>query len=122
MCIRDRYNARTLWDGFVAHLDRRGLPIPTASLQRDVRQPIEADAELQAVIVDSYADDALATLCESLTDLDEGVQEWRYRHVVMVRRTIGTKPGTGGSDGATYLASTLLKPAFPDLWAIRSAF
>ena len=41
---------------------------------------------------------------------------------MMVRRTIGTKPGTGGSDGASYLQTTLFKPVFPDLWAIRTKF
>ena len=40
---------------------------------------------------------------------------------MMVRRTIGTKAGTGGSDGAGYLQTTL-RPAFPDLWAIRTQF
>jgi tryptophan 2,3-dioxygenase len=59
-------------------------------------------------------------MCERLVDLDEGVQEWRYRHVKMVERTIGAKPGTGGSTGAGYLRTTLTPPAFPDLWAIRS--
>ena len=59
-------------------------------------------------------------LCELLVDLDEGVQEWRYRHVKMVERTIGMKQGTGGSPGAAYLRSTLFSPLFPDLWAIRS--
>src|SRR3712207_7183217 len=54
---------------------------------------------------------ALAEFCERLVDLDEGVQEWRYRHVKMVERTIGTKPGTGGSAGAEYLRATLMKPA-----------
>ena len=39
----------------------------------------------------------LRALAELLVDLDEGVQEWRYRHVKMVERTIGFKPGTGGS-------------------------
>jgi tryptophan 2,3-dioxygenase len=48
------------------------------------------------------------------------VQEWRYRHVKMVERTIGAKAGTGGSPGAAYLRTTLSDPAFPDLWAIRS--
>ena len=61
-----------------------------------------------------------AAVCELLVDLDEGLQEWRYRHVKMVERTIGARPGTGGSPGATYLASTLGKPIFPDLWAMRS--
>jgi tryptophan 2,3-dioxygenase len=53
-------------------------------------------------------------------DLDEGLQEWRYRHVKMVERTIGAKPGTGGSSGAAYLRTTLHQPFFPDLWALRS--
>ena len=52
-------------------------------------------------------DPAAAELCERLVDLDEGLQEWRYRHVKMVERTIGTKQGTGGSPGAAYLRSTL---------------
>ena len=76
---------------------------------------------VQAIIA-AYEDEGFANLCETLTDLDEGLQEWRYRHVMMVRRTIGTKAGTGGSDGAAYLATTLFHPAFPDLWAIRTAF
>ncbi len=54
-------------------------------------------------------------------DLDEGIQEWRYRHVKMVQRTIGMKTGTGGSEGVEYLKNTLFKPLFPDLWTIRTA-
>jgi tryptophan 2,3-dioxygenase len=53
-------------------------------------------------------------------DLDEGLMEWRYRHVKMVQRTIGTRTGTGGSAGAEYLVTTLNQPLFPDLWSIRS--
>jgi tryptophan 2,3-dioxygenase len=63
---------------------------------------------------------ALADLCERLIDLDEGLMEWRYRHVKMVQRTIGTRQGTGGTAGAEYLVSTLDQPLFPDLWAIRT--
>jgi tryptophan 2,3-dioxygenase len=62
----------------------------------------------------------LSAVCERMVDLDEGVQEWRYRHVRMVERTIGIKRGTGGSAGAAYLRTTLFEPLFPDLWAIRS--
>ena len=61
-----------------------------------------------------------AEVCEALIDIDEGVQEWRYRHVKMVERTIGAKPGSGGSSGAAYLRNTLFTPLFPDLWAIRA--
>jgi tryptophan 2,3-dioxygenase len=58
-------------------------------------------------------------VCERLLDVDEGLQEWRYRHVKMVERTIGDKAGTGGSTGAEYLRTTLFQAAFPDLWAVR---
>jgi tryptophan 2,3-dioxygenase len=61
-------------------------------------------------------------VCERLVDIDEGLQEWRYRHVKMVERTIGSKIGTGGSNGVEYLASTLFAPVFADLWKIRSRF
>lgn len=117
-----RYDEPTLWDAFVNVLHRDGQYVPSEVLSRDVRQPIEANEELQISIVARYVDEGFAGLCETLTDLDEGLQEWRYRHVMMVRRTIGTKPGTGGSEGAAYLATTLFQPAFPDLWAIRTAF
>jgi tryptophan 2,3-dioxygenase len=73
------------------------------------------------MLVDVYRRDAKnAELCERLVDLDEGLQEWRYRHVKMVERTIGARPGTGGSSGAAYLQETVGRPIFPDLWAIRS--
>jgi tryptophan 2,3-dioxygenase len=57
---------------------------------------------------------------KGMIHLDEGVMEWRYRHVQMVRRTIGDKRGRSGSPGAADLATTLLRPAFPDLWAVRT--
>ena len=60
-------------------------------------------------------------LFEQMADVDEGMQEWRYRHVKMVERTIGSKQGTGGSPGVEFLKATLFNPIFPDLWAIRHA-
>lgn len=117
-----RFEQPTLWDAFVSVLHRDGFNVPDEVLHRDVRESIVENAELQATILERYAEGSFAGLCEMLTDLDEGLQEWRYRHVMMVRRTIGTKPGTGGSDGASYLATTLFKPVFPDLWAIRMEF
>jgi tryptophan 2,3-dioxygenase len=117
-----RYEAATVWDAFVGVMARQGVPVPDDVLNRDVREPVVENEAMQAVIVERYRDEGFAGLCETLTDLDEGLQEWRYRHVMMVKRTIGTKMGTGGSDGAAYLATTLFRPAFPDLWAIRTAF
>ncbi len=115
-----RYEAPTLWDAFLQYLSRSGHPVPAAELARDVREPLRPSPELQVLLVAVYRNDVTARgVCERLVDMDEGFQEWRYRHVKMVERTIGTKSGTGGSSGAAYLAATL-KPFFPDLWAIRS--
>ena len=103
------------------YLAGEGFAVPEAQLARDVTQPIEPSAEVQEVLIGIYRDDPRnAELCERLVDLDEGVQEWRYRHVKMVERTIGMKHGTGGSGGSKYLRTTLNSPAFPDLWEIRS--
>ncbi len=120
--LKRRFEAPCLWDAFINHIHRQGYAIPEDFLNRDVTVALGYSAGVQQALIDIYRNDpALSRLCESMTDLDEGLQEWRYRHVMMVQRTIGTKIGTGGSAGAEYLRSTLFRPAFPDLWAIRSA-
>jgi tryptophan 2,3-dioxygenase len=119
--LERRWNAPSLWDAFAHWLAGRAHPVPAALLARDVRQPVGPDPEMQRALIGVYRSDLeAARLCERLVDLDEGLQEWRYRHVKMVERTIGAKPGTGGSSGAAYLHSTLSRPVFPDLWLIRS--
>ena len=119
--LERRFREATLWDAFLHYLAREGYGVPAPHLTRDATQPIEASADVQQILVDIYRRDTKnAELCERLVDLDEGVQEWRYRHVKMVERTIGTKRGTGGSSGAAYLRETVGRPIFPDLWAIRS--
>ncbi|MDZ7758534.1 MAG: tryptophan 2,3-dioxygenase family protein [Rhodohalobacter sp.] len=85
-----------------------------------VYEPNEQNQKELVRIMNS--DPEAAMLCELFVDYDEGLMEWRYRHVKMVERTIGTKKGTGGSDGAKYLRRTLNNPIFPDLWEIRSKF
>ena len=111
----------SLWDSALRYLAARGHAIPADVLGRDVTVGYEANDAVQAVLVDVHRNDAdAAAVCERLVDFDEGLQEWRYRHVKMVERTIGRKPGTGGSDGVGYLASTLFRSVFPDLWAIRA--
>ncbi|MFM9135081.1 MAG: tryptophan 2,3-dioxygenase, partial [bacterium] len=114
---------RSLWDSVLMYVDREGYAIPPDMLNRDVTQPYEANEAVQEALIRMHRGDAAAALvCERLVDIDEGLQEWRYRHVKMVERTIGRKTGTGGSTGADYLRSTLFHPVFPDLWAIRSEF
>ncbi|MGB1841582.1 MAG: tryptophan 2,3-dioxygenase, partial [Longimicrobiales bacterium] len=118
--LEARWSAPTLWDAVLKYLSAQGYQLPPEQLERDVTAPIEPSDGLQAVLVDVYRNDPRnAELCERLVDLDEGIQEWRYRHVKMVERTIGSKQGSGGSAGSAYLHTTLNRPLFPDLWEIR---
>jgi tryptophan 2,3-dioxygenase len=113
--------APSVWASFLDYLSERGHEIPDDVIAREPSAAIEPDEAVQEVLVAVYRGDPDAALvAERLVDLDEGIQEWRYRHVKMVERTIGTKRGTGGSSGVEYLRSTLFRPVFPDLWEIRS--
>ncbi len=112
---------RSVFDSFLVYLAGAGYDIPAELLNRDVRTQWEESEAVQRALVQVYADDAgPSTVADLLVDLDEGMQEWRYRHVKMVERTIGGKSGTGGSAGAAYLRSTLFNAVFPDLWTVRS--
>ncbi len=86
--------------------------MPAAALGRDVDRAAGRTPELDDVLLAVYAaDGGPAQVCERLVDLDEGLQEWRYRHAKMVERTIGDKPGTGG----------LLRRRLPPLHAVHAA-
>ncbi len=101
-------------------LAQRGLAVPGALRARDVAAPTLANPALQEELYRAYRTQPdLVLLFESLMDFDEGFQEWRYRHVKLVERTIGAKHGTGGSGGVEFLKRSLFQPLFPDLWAVR---
>jgi tryptophan 2,3-dioxygenase len=111
----------SVYDSFLHYLAARGYDVPEEILERDVTQPVEESAGVQSALIQAYRDDSEpAQVAERMVDFDEGLMEWRYHHVKMVERTIGSRPGTGGSAGAAYLRTTLHKPFFPDLWAVRS--
>jgi tryptophan 2,3-dioxygenase len=115
---------RSVFDSLLRYLSVSGYDLPPPALERDPAQPWRGgDPAILELLSAVYADDesAAAEVCEALVDIDEGIQEWRYRHVKMVERIIGARHGTGGSAGAEYLRSTLFRPAFPDLWEVRSA-
>ena len=111
----------SLFDSFLRYLATQGYDVPTDALGRDVSRPVVPSDDVQHLLLLVYRDDGEpAQVAERLVDVDEGVQEWRYRHVKMVERTIGSRPGTGGSPGVAYLRTTLSTPIFPDLWDVRS--
>lgn len=121
--VQSAMNRPALFDSVLVYLVKRNHKMPIEILQRDFSEVYSANESVQESLADAYRNDPeAAMLLERLIDIDEGLQEWRYRHVKMVERTIGMKHGTGGSSGAAYLASTLFKPIFPDLWAVRSRF
>ena len=118
--LQRRLAEPSIMDAFYRFLVKRGVTVPQECLERDVTQPTQANAVVQDSLIEIYRTQAdAAILLELMTDYDEGLQEWRYRHVKMVERTIGHKIGTGGSLGVKFLQGTLFKPLFPDLWEIR---
>jgi tryptophan 2,3-dioxygenase len=103
----------SLWDGFRAAMEHHGLPMPEAD--EEARR-----ASLLKVFRDRDAFAELFALSEVLLTYDELFSQWRFHHVLMVEREIGSKTGTGGSSGASYLRTTLDKRFFPELWDVRS--
>jgi tryptophan 2,3-dioxygenase len=102
----------TLWDAFAGWLDRRGLQMPAEA--PDARRASLVQMATDPKWAEEYA------LSEALLTHDEQIALWRQRHVLMVERQIGSKTGTGGSTGASYLRTTLDKRFYPELWELRS--
>jgi tryptophan 2,3-dioxygenase len=117
--------APSLYDEFLRHLARRGLPVPRACIDRDFTQAYRRNPELVPVLKTIYDDprawwDAY-DMCEKLLDVDEGFQLWRFRHLKTVERIIGHKTGTGGSSGVPFLKRALEHTFFPELIDVRTA-
>jgi tryptophan 2,3-dioxygenase len=99
--------------------------VAIAALERAGFNPGDRSVEtLAAAWLQVYRDAErwfeLYQLAEKLVDLDDALAMWRHKHVLTVERIIGSRRGTGGSEGASYLRSTLDKRVFPELWALRT--
>jgi len=115
-----RLDEPSVVDAFYDFLEHHGVAIPAAFRARPARSATEPNQAVQDGLFELYTTrNDLAILFELMTDFDEGQQEWRYRHVKLVERTIGAKKGTGGSLGVEFLKRSLFTAVFPDLWAIR---
>lgn len=114
----------SLYDIFLQHLARKGIPIPERIVGRDTGVQHEANHEVTDCLLKIYRDPAnyyeLYMACEQLIDIDEGMLLWRYRHIAMVERMIGRLKGTGGSSGVDYLSQTLKLRFFPEIWDVRN--
>lgn len=119
--MKQRMNELTLWEAFCKFLQKKGYDVQLPERVNENGLLHNPSHHNQDVLLDVMQNDPeTAMLCELFVDFDEGMQEWRYRHVKMVERTIGNKIGTGGSSGVDYLRKTLHQRIFPDLWEIRS--
>jgi tryptophan 2,3-dioxygenase len=114
----------SVYDEFLRYLSRRGYPVPAPVLSRDVTETYTFTPELvpvlQAIYEHIHDHWEAYEACEELVDLEDSFRLWRFRHLQTVERIIGTKPGTGGSDGVGYLRAAVDRRFFPELFAVRS--
>jgi tryptophan 2,3-dioxygenase len=118
-------NAPSLYDEVLRLLTRRGFALPAESVDRDFRLPYQASKQVAAAWLSVYHNSEkewdLYALAERLVDLDYKFQLWRFAHVKTVERIIGSKRGTGGTGGVSYLTKALELKFFPELWTVRTS-
>jgi tryptophan 2,3-dioxygenase len=122
--LERRLQSPSLVDAVYVTLQMRGFDLPAddKTLHDDelARRKSIRISELARLYSESKNHHDLYMLAETLIEYDENFLTWRDRHVRMVERMIGSKHGTGGSEGAEYLRKTLDKKFFPELWEVRS--
>ena len=114
----------SLYDEFLRFLSRKGYAVPDELLERDFSQPYRENDALVDTIAEVYADPhdhwGVYETCEELVDIEDNFQQWRFRHLQVVTRTIGHKKGTGGSSGVDFLRRALDLTFFPELYSVRT--
>lgn len=122
--LEQRYKAPSLPDLYYELLRRRGFSLPADNPSSTESTQLREKRILELIKIyeddDKYGD--LLDLTEALLDVDEQIFLWRFNHVTVVERIIGFRKGTGGSEGVSYLRSTLDKRCFPELWQLRTYF
>jgi|SRR5215217_249027 len=122
--LQARMARPSLADYFFQVLQRRGLQAPLNHPDADQAQQKKAYEERTRAVLEvvthfeeRYEEFQLA---EALLEHDEYFSLWRSHHIKMVERMVGSKRGTGGSEGIGYLKTTLDKKFFPELWEART--
>ncbi|HRL22741.1 MAG TPA: tryptophan 2,3-dioxygenase [Alcaligenes sp.] len=122
--VTQAYESPSLYDEALHCLHRHGVSVPLSYLERDWRQPYEANPQVEQAWLQVYRNAPqyweLYELAEKLTDLEDAFRLWRFRHVTTVERIIGFKRGTGGTSGVSYLRKMLDTVLFPELWSLRT--
>ncbi|MCF6321739.1 MAG: tryptophan 2,3-dioxygenase [Rhizobiaceae bacterium] len=114
----------SIYDEALRLLDRNGISIPDRILNRDFSQTHKADLDVQEAWKKVYSAPekywSLYELAEKLVDFEDYFRRWRFNHVTTVERIIGSKRGTGGTGGVSYLQKMLKVELFPELWSVRT--
>ncbi|PRX52969.1 tryptophan 2,3-dioxygenase [Nonomuraea fuscirosea] len=131
--LRRAFDEPSVWDAATALLARRGHDLPAAVLGRDFGAEYEPHEAVERAWVRVYQDDAAAdlegdavggdglrALGDALAEVSERFGDWRYQHVAAVRRAMGAKPGSGGSNGLAWLERSMARVVFPELWSART--
>ena len=109
--LKKRYESPTVGEAFWSLLDRDGF---------DVSDHPSKVAAIVKILEKPETHPELFIMQDLLIEHDEQIALWRYHHVLMVERMLGMKRGTGGSEGAGYLRTTLSKKFFPEVWEART--
>lgn len=121
--VQEALHAPSVYDAALGFLARRGADIPADILDRDFSTPYEPSPEVKKAWREVYrtADhtNPAYALAEALMDVAEGFSRWRSLHLLTVERIIGTKPGTGGTQGVAWLRRINEHRFFPELWTVR---
>ncbi len=120
--LERRLHAPSLHDVFFDALAAIGkLPATTGNAPQsdEARFQLRAEA-IRNIYEDEHNYRDWIDVCERLTEFDELLVAWRLRHIQVVERIIGARRGTGGTEGTSYLRTTLAKRLFPELWEART--
>lgn len=119
------YESPGIYDAAIQKLAEAGLDISSDVLHRDYTKLYEKDPTVEKAWMKVYKDVNqywdLYQLAEKLVDIEDRLQQWRFRHMKTVERIIGHKTGTGGSSGVGYLKKVLDHRFFPELWDVRTS-
>ncbi len=122
--LQEALNQPSIYDVAIRALSKAGFEINPELLDRDFSVTYAGDPTVEAAWeavyrdVNKYWD--LYQLAEKLVDVEDWLQQWRFRHMKTVERIIGFKTGTGGSSGVNYLRHVLDHRFFPELWDLRT--
>ena len=122
--LEEAYQTTSLYDTAISQLHKAGFNISDEILNRNQTKPYVADQTVleawKVVYRDTETYWELYQLAEKLVDIEDRLQQWRFRHMKTVERIIGFKMGTGGSSGVNYLKKVLDQTFFPELWQLRT--